>query len=324
MTKRWEERRQIQDWAHRVTTYANGIDELKGSDPPSLRVADPLPTKRLGTSRENESQRRRHSYVYSPHDGIDDYDDYNDYDASELTPFTRKGVAGSHLHAVVTQSKDNSKLLRAYSGPSLGDHVNSDPRLPQTESCKPETLSPIPRESGFSEARTPKVNDNTVKSRSNTSRSSDRRFSVWTSSTNTEIRSMPLEFIDLEPYRAALIVELLRSFLAYRRLSYTHVPTHGNESQLMNAQGYDNNTNAGDCSAGSPQPSLSMRKRCVNGDDLDDLDDNNGRPPIRRCVEPTLPDSAPEKVLACPFSKNNPLRYNECYKYTLPRIHRLK
>jgi len=56
---------------------------------------------------------------------------------------------------------------------------------------------------------------------------------------------------------------------------------------------------------------------------MEDGDDEDGVKPIKKRKtgedKPEIP-----RLLACPFFKNNPVRYKGCNKYVLKEVHRLK
>ena len=55
----------------------------------------------------------------------------------------------------------------------------------------------------------------------------------------------------------------------------------------------------------------------------DDKDEDDRRPAQRRRLNPSSEDTN-NRLLACPFAKNNPLQHRKCFKYVLQEIARLK
>jgi len=221
------------------------------------------------------------------------------------------------------QGNVGSEVLEVIGKPFLDHNPDEAVQSPQAEPARVGSQSLIPSNANVSSdiVSSSKFNQRPFGSGSNNSRASDGDFSLWTSSISTGVRSLSSEVAELEPYRATLIQQLLRKFLTCRRLPNTLAAAQGDEYQNECRDEFDRDKQADKPSSDPTQKSLSVLKRSVTGDGFDD-DDN--RRPVRRRIDVDPGEQGLEKLLACPFSKNNPLRYSQCYKYTLPKIHRLK
>jgi hypothetical protein len=108
----------------------------------------------------------------------------------------------------------------------------------------------------------------------------------------------------------------IRGQLAIRTLTGFRSHASGPDQALSGyAQPYGSSQTPSNTSSGSRK---GKRKRGNGASDDNDED----RPSRRRATG--FSNSTGERLLACPFCKNNPRRYRDCYKFILRDVSRLK
>jgi hypothetical protein len=136
--------------------------------------------------------------------------------------------------------------------------------------------------------------------------------SSWTDMSDLSSASMREDHV-LDPFRPALSRLLMTRYQVYRSHQTGAGSTSGSPSQRASTSPV--RSNASDTSHGKRGD-----KRKQNRDPSDGNDEPLS---TRRRVNNPAEDTT-EKLLACPFCKNNPRRYRDCYKYVLRDISRLK
>jgi hypothetical protein len=142
---------------------------------------------------------------------------------------------------------------------------------------------------------------------------SDDSTSIWTVFSDTESEASPATIL-LLPLRTTLAETAVDWFFTYRATGHQR----GTPSDSK-ADGWPSNHLASSSSSNSslhPQTGKRSRSRGSGGDKDEDR-------PVRRRVASVLSDED-ERLLACPFSKNNPRRHRVCHKYILRDVSRLK
>jgi len=130
----------------------------------------------------------------------------------------------------------------------------------------------------------------------------------------------------LNPFVKKAATQLFQAFATWRRTPSTQSRGHTSQSN----QGVDScNTSASASTRLDTAASMTSNK----GDDVtktpgkrlpgDDKDEDERRPAQRRRLNPSSEDTN-NRLLACPFAKNNPLQHRKCFKYVLQEIARLK
>ena len=131
----------------------------------------------------------------------------------------------------------------------------------------------------------------------------------------------------LNPFVKKAATQLFQAFATWRRTPSTQSRGHSSQSN----QGVDScNTSA----SASTRPDAAASMTSSKGDDVtktpgkrlpgdDDKDEDERRPAQRRRLNPSSEDTN-NRLLACPFAKNNPLQHRKCFKYVLQEIARLK
>lgn len=136
--------------------------------------------------------------------------------------------------------------------------------------------------------------------------------SSWTDMSDLGSASMREDRV-LDPFRATLSRLLMSRYQDYRTHQTGAGSSSGSPSQRASSSPIQ--SNASDTSQG---------KRGDKRKQIRDPSDGNDEPlTTRRRVNNPAEDTT-EKLLACPFCKNNPRRYRDCYKYVLRDISRLK
>ena len=131
----------------------------------------------------------------------------------------------------------------------------------------------------------------------------------------------------LVPFVKKGATQLFQAFETWRQTPNTQSRSHTSQSN----QGIDScNTSASASTSPNTAASITPSKgdgvtktpgKRPPGDDDEDKDER--RPAQRRRLNPSSEDIN-NRLLACPFAKNNPVQHRKCFKYVLQEIARLK
>jgi len=152
-----------------------------------------------------------------------------------------------------------------------------------------------------------------------TAESSEGDISAWSdlSELESDLDKASLEAI--MPFRLLLFKTLMRKFLAHR---------HGTRHHIASSQ--EKATTAPSRSSGGSNPENSRQsrsrglKRIGDNEPYGDGDDEENAHPSRKRISKPSDELQQQRLLACPFCKNNPRRYRRCYTVILREIARVK
>jgi len=153
----------------------------------------------------------------------------------------------------------------------------------------------------------------------------NEEISLWSDFSDSDLEITDSDSAILEPLKDTFIQQILISFAA-SKLAHTSQPEVCNEdsasSQPKQSQEQSSKNINSQNSESATNGKVSKRGK---GDYVNDEDGGDGddlRPPKRR--KGSAKEQKEERLLACPFCKNDPLRYLSCYGYIIRDISRLK
>lgn len=152
--------------------------------------------------------------------------------------------------------------------------------------------------------------------------------SLWSDYSDSDFDNAGGDFATLEPLKDCFIRQIMVIFAVSRlryisqRAGYVDDSGGTKSTQCQSQNSSPNGDNSDHCNYAAKQP-VSSRFRKASGAITDDGGQGNPpRPGKRRRVTPD--EQKEDRFLACPFCKNNPLRYLSCYSYIIRDISRLK